>query len=141
MADFYYKNISGDTQMIAILSNDGSSISHIPLLSGSNLDVNVSLDHYVPHILHRFNGVGVDISNEIVKQRTERKAVVKEPAEVVIEEPVIVEETVVIDSDTEAPIAEVITVTKEAPKKEAKNKKVTAPTKRAYNKKVKNVNA
>lgn len=78
---FYYKNITGETKIIAVLSLNKSSVTHMSLAPDARIEVATSLDGYVPHILAKLDADGRDLSYEVVKAREEAKAVVVEKVE------------------------------------------------------------
>ena len=69
----YYKNISGETKIIAVLSDSKTSVSHMSLAAGSIIEVSTSLDSYVPHILAKLDGNGRDISSEVIREREAKR--------------------------------------------------------------------
>ena len=68
---FYYKNITSETRIIAVLSNNKTSVTHISLAPDARIEVATSLDGYVPHVLAKLDANGRDISYEVVKVREE----------------------------------------------------------------------
>ena len=81
-----YKNITNVTQILAVVSEDKTSVSHVPLDPGAVLEVNANLDIYVPHILAKLDASDVNISHLVVKARQEIKEVVEKIKEEVKEE-------------------------------------------------------
>lgn len=107
---YIYKNITEETKILTLLSEDKASVSSVPLGSGARLEIsNANLDIYVPHILARIDENGNDISHMILRA-AEDKPVVEAPA--TVNEPVVVPVVlpVVTESapaeETEAPAVE-----------------------------------
>lgn len=65
----YYKNITSEVKIIALISPTLTSVSHVSLVPGEKLEVSTNLDFYVPHILGKFDSNNVDISNTVVVNR------------------------------------------------------------------------
>ena len=112
---YIYKNITSIPQLIAVVNESRTDVSHIPLSPGARIELNeATLDMYMPHILARINNDGQDITHMILRQAEEQKdslartAAAKEAfaaksvvAPVVVEEvpvvaPVVVEAPVVV---------------------------------------------
>ena len=66
---FYYRNITSEVKIIALISPTLTSVSHVSLVPGEKLEVSTNLDLYVPHILGKFDSNNVDISNTVVARR------------------------------------------------------------------------
>lgn len=78
---FIYKNITEETKIVSLLSDDKASVSSIPLGAGARLEVeNSNLDIYVPHILARLDENGNDISHIVLRNQELPKAETPAPA-------------------------------------------------------------
>ncbi len=72
---YVYKNITNQPQLIAVVNESRTDVSHIPLSPGARIELNEpTLDMYMPHILARLNGDGQDITHMILRQAEEQKA-------------------------------------------------------------------
>ncbi len=78
---FKYKNITNNTQILPIISEDKTSVSHISVEPGGIFEVNVTLDTYVPHILAKLDDLGFNISHLVLKARQEISVVVEKAEE------------------------------------------------------------
>ncbi len=67
---YIYENRSDVAHVVTLVSENKSSISHIPMGPKSRLELSYpGLDVYVPHWLRRVNDAGMDISATIVANR------------------------------------------------------------------------
>ena len=67
---YIYENRSDVAHVVTLVSENKSSISHIPMGPKSRLELSYpGLDVYVPHWLRRVNDAGMDISATIVASR------------------------------------------------------------------------
>lgn len=120
---YIYKNITEETKILTLLSEDKASVSSVPLGPGARLEIsNANLDIYVPHILARIDEHGNDISHLIL--RAAEDAAAKAPvveAPVVKDEPVVVPVVLPVVTDVPAEAAETGAApeTTEAPAAEA----------------------
>lgn len=130
---FKYKNITNTTQILAIVSEDKTSVSHVSLEPGATLEVNVNLDIFVPHILAKLDAEDVNISHLVIKARQELKAFaekVEEKVEAVVEKVEAVTEVIAekaeevvekVEEEVQEAVEKVETVVKTV--KRARNKK------------------
>lgn len=112
---YIYKNITEETKILTLLSEDKASVSSVPLGSGARLEIsNANLDIYVPHILARIDDNGNDISHMILRAAEDKPVVapvveapapVNEPVVVPVVLPVVTE-SAPTDEVAEAPVAE-----------------------------------
>lgn len=71
---YVYKNITSQPQLIAVMNESRTDVSHVPLSPGARIEVNEpSLDMYMPHILARLNEAGNDITHIILRQKEQQK--------------------------------------------------------------------
>ena len=67
---YIYENRSDVAHVVTLVSENKSSISHIPMGPKARLELPYpGLDVYVPHWLRRVNDAGMDISATIVASR------------------------------------------------------------------------
>ena len=71
---FIYKNITDKSQIIAVVSGDKTSVSHMSIAPGSTLELDACIDAYVPHILARIDAMGNDISHLVLDAKEKAKA-------------------------------------------------------------------
>lgn len=77
---YIYKNITPETKILTLLSEDKSSVSSVPLGANSRLEIsNNNLDIYVPHILARIDEHGNDISHLVLRAEKDEVPVVVAP--------------------------------------------------------------
>lgn len=69
---FVYKNITAQTQLIAVINDAGTDVSHVPVAAGARIEVTrPTLDVYLPHVLARINESGTDITHLILRQNAD----------------------------------------------------------------------
>ncbi len=87
---YIYENRSDVAHVVTLVSENKSSISHIPMGPNARLELSYpGLDVYVPHWLRRVNDAGMDISASIVASRELAPAKpieVKEPLKTEVKE-------------------------------------------------------
>jgi hypothetical protein len=73
---YIYKNITDKHQLIAVVNDAGTDVSHVPVGPGARIEVTrPTLDVYLPHVLARLNEAGNDITHIVMRQNEEYKAI------------------------------------------------------------------
>jgi hypothetical protein len=73
---YTYKNITDKHQLIAVVNDAGTDVSHVPVGPGARIEVSrPTLDVYLPHVLARLNEAGNDITHIVMRQNEDYKTI------------------------------------------------------------------
>jgi hypothetical protein len=73
---YIYKNITDKHQLIAVVNDAGTDVSHVPVGPNARIEVTrPTLDVYLPHVLARLNEAGNDITHIVMRQNEEYKTI------------------------------------------------------------------